>query len=298
MIATQVVAAARREIRSGRNPGINLLDGAITSSAATVTFADELAGIKESAVLSVGLERMRVRTPNESARSATVIRGWDGTTAVAHSDGDLVRVGDPFDDFAIFTEVNNELRSLSSPRNGLFQMRATDLTYDSALVGYNLAGVTDMLGDPYELRYEVAGSVDAFWPLVGRYQLSRDMSRSEFSSSMALFIREGSHGETVRMRYRAPFSLLVALGDDVEGVTGLHAEAHDILSIGAAVRLIAPREVRRNFTDAQGDPRLAEEVPPGAVAASVRPLMALRRERIGEESSRLRERYPTRRRVA
>ena len=52
-------------------------------------------------------------------------------------------------------------------------------------------------------------------------------------------------------------------------------------------RLVAPREIKRNFTEAQGEPRRAAEVPPGAVASSMRTVAALRQQRITTEASRL-----------
>jgi hypothetical protein len=60
------------------------------------------------------------------------------------------------------------------------------------------------------------------------------------------------------------------------------------------MRLMAGREVKRNFTESQGDTRRAEEVPSGAVANSMLQLQRLRRDRVMAEAARLNRQYPLR----
>jgi hypothetical protein len=56
--------------------------------------------------------------------------------------------------------------------------------------------------------------------------------------------------------------------------------------------MMASREIRRNFTEAQGDTRRAEEVPPGAVRDSISNILRLRRDRILAEKAKLTRQYP------
>jgi hypothetical protein len=64
--------------------------------------------------------------------------------------------------------------------------------------------------------------------------------------------------------------------------------------LGAQIRVMAGREVKRNFTESQGDTRRAEEVPAGAVGGSILNLQRLRRDRIQAEAARLNRQYPIR----
>jgi len=64
--------------------------------------------------------------------------------------------------------------------------------------------------------------------------------------------------------------------------------------LGAQIRLLASREVKRNFIESQGDTRRSDEVPAGAMNASVTNLLRLRRDRIQAEAARLNRQYPTR----
>jgi hypothetical protein len=56
---------------------------------------------------------------------------------------------------------------------------------------------------------------------------------------------------------------------------------------------MAPREIKRNFVESQGDTRRPEEVVSGAITNSVSNLKALRRDRIIAEAARLARAYPT-----
>ena len=55
---------------------------------------------------------------------------------------------------------------------------------------------------------------------------------------------------------------------------------------------MAGREIKRDFTESQGDTRRAGEVPAGAVAASSRNLQILRQQRITSEAAKLEAIYP------
>ena len=76
-------------------------------------------------------------------------------------------------------------------------------------------------------------------------------------------------------------------------VTGLQPSATDLPPIGAAIRLMAGREIKRNFTESQGDTRRSTEVPPGAIAQSANGLARLRQTRIAAEAARLHALYPS-----
>jgi len=58
------------------------------------------------------------------------------------------------------------------------------------------------------------------------------------------------------------------------------------------LRLMAGREIKRNFLESQGDTRRAEEVPPRAIMDSVANIQRLRRERVIAEAGRLKAQYP------
>lgn len=95
----------------------------------------------------------------------------------------------------------------------------------------------------------------------------------------------------MRLFFKAGFVVPTAATQTLVSL-GLPDSVADIIALGAAARLVLPREVKRNFTEAQGEPRRAEEVAVGAQVASARALMNLRAQRLSEEVSRLSSQYP------
>jgi hypothetical protein len=289
VLASDLVEATRAHLDSGSRPELNRLNGAITSSATTLVIEFAAGSIVTGAVLAIELEHMYVWSISGS--TVTVERGWNGTTKATHADDVLIYVNPRWSAFTILRAINAELASYSSPRWGLFQMKTVDLTYSAATVGYDLTSVTDLI-DVYELRWK--GYTTGDWPLIRRWSLARNMATTEFASGLALLLDEGAGpGKTIRVRYKAPFAELTALSSDVQTVAGLPASANDIPPLGAAARLVAPREVKRAFTDSQPESRTAAEVPPGANRSAAGTLLQIRDARLHEEAARLNQRYPT-----
>jgi len=183
------------------------------------------------------------------------------------------------------------LRDLSSPQHGLFQIKTVEVTFNAAQDGYDLTGVTDDILSVYQVTYSDPGS-EASEPSITEFSLRRDRNTSSFPSGYGLILHSDAWpGETVRVLYKTGFSTLTD-STTALSTTGLHAEGYDLPALGAALRLMSSRPIRREFLDEQGSSRMAEEVPPGAVSASMRDLRGLRLERINAEATRLNGQYP------
>lgn len=265
------------------------LDGAINAYATELTSTYQRGGIKAGAKLSIDLEDFHVWAVTGAL--ATVEPAEFGSAAADHADGAIVHVNAEWSPFEIFRELNNELKSLSSPLAGLFQVETVALTYNAAQAGYDLTGVTNIEGIVSVYAETGVGSA---WLPVSSWRVAHDMDTDVFASGHALFTHEGFPGREVRVAYRAPFDPLTASTHDVAAVTGLPASAHDILAMGAALRCAAPAEIDRNQMGSQGSGRRSSEVPAGARLNAVRGLAGLRQERIGQERARLERRYPVR----
>lgn len=290
MLASDLIQETRAHIFTGVEMESNRLNGAINSSATALALKYDKGSITSGAVISIGLEEMRVWEVSGTTSLPVIERGVNGTTAVAHNDLDFVSVRPQFSDFRILRALNQELDDLGSPANGLFQVKTLDVTYNAAIQGYDMVGagsITNLL----ELRWKMSGP-SKNWPRISSYGLGREFATTEFSSGLPLFLYEAAYpGLPIRVRYSSDFTHVALLTDDVAS-TGLPATANDIPPMGAAIRLVAPREIRRNFTDFQDNPRRAEEVPAGAVGQSINDLVALRHSRIESEAARLASDWP------
>lgn len=287
-----VISTCRNDyLLTGMREQRNKLNGALDASATTVNCLYDLRQIDLGTKIGVGLEDMYVWDANTGAKSFIVTRGDFGSTAATHPDGALVTVNPRFSDAQVYRAVNDELRSLSAA--GLFHMRTVDLTYNAAVDGYDLTSVTDVLS-VHQIRGKRVGP-EKEWPLVSRalWEHQRDLDTTIFPSGEAVFIRDALQpGYPVRVTFKAPFTALAALTDDVVAVSGLHAEALDLLALGAGIRLTVGRETTRNLGESQGDTRRAGEVQAGANIGANRALQAWRSQRLAEERRRLAQRYP------
>ena len=263
----------------------------LNDSETTVNFTHDTAGIVAGSIIEIGTELMYVFSMNVSTNNATVQRGFRGTTAASHSSGDLITVNPKFPAQLVLNAVNDELADLSSPQNGLYQMKTVEFTYNVAQDGYNLTDVTDDILSVYQVTYTDLGSENTE-PVLPAWTLRRDRNTSSFASGYALVLHDdASAGQAVRVQYKTGVTVVAATSTALSTV-GLHASAYDLPSLGAALRLMSTRPVRREFIDEQGSSRRADEVPAGAISASMRDLRALRDNRINAEAARLDQKYP------
>ena len=264
----------------------------INDSATNVSFALPAAivpGVVPGATIEIGTELMYVFAVTDGL--ATVSRGYKGSTAASHTAGDLVTVNPKFPAYQILDALNKEISDLSSPQHGLFQIKAVEVVFNAAQDGYDLTDVTDDILSIYQITYSDPGS-EASEPSITNFSLRRDRNTSSFASGYGLILHTDAWpGETVRVLYKTGFSQL-SDSSTALSTTGLHSEAYDLPVLGAALRLMSTRPIRREFLDEQGSSRASEEVVSGAVSASMRDLRQLRNDRVNAEATRLYAQYP------
>lgn len=288
-----LIASTKRLLLAGQVEVRNRLTADISPGASSMVLDFDVSGITAGAVLQIDLELFYVYAVDPTSRTLTISGAQDGSAASAHDAGDTVVIDPKFPDFAVFNALNDDLADLSSPTNGLYRVRTVTIPYTAGRGGYDLTGVSD-LTEVQEVRYDTGGLPGDWMSLTG-VSVGRNLPTSSYASGNALFISDGgANGRDMVVTYRAPFGSLTSLSDDVATATGLPATAHDLPPMGAAIRLVMGREIKRNFTDSQGDSRRSSEVPPGAVQASWRGLEGKRQQRITAEASRLATMFPER----
>lgn len=283
------IGLTRAHLQGTSRDEINVLGAAIAAAGTlTATFTAPLGGIVKNALVSVELEVIQVTST--ATPTVAIIRGLHGSTAAAHATALPVLVNPRFTDFAILQALNDELASLSSPANGLYQLLSTDVAATTA-AGYTLA-LTNFV-DIIDVRYQDYNASSDYWPRIRRFTVERDANTTEFVGGVSLFLYETPPvGRTMHIRYKGEFTALAAaLATDVT-TTGLAASAWDIPPLGAAARLLMGRESRRSSMDAAPESRQASDVPPGAARSAAQGLLTLRNLRVKEESARLKARHP------
>lgn len=283
-----VITRTQRQLLSGLVEQRNKTNGSLTASATTVTMLYDLTGIREGAVLEIESELLYVWAVDTGSKTVTVERGFNGTVATTHASGTIVIVNPRFPRHQILEAINDDLYDLAAPANGLYRIRTLDMNYNGSDLFVNLPAVGEVI-DLIEVRIRYT-STD--YPVVRNVQLIRQLPTKDFGSGIALKLNEPERSGDLRVVYKSPFTRVTKESDDLQTVAGFPLSAEDILVMGAQIRLMAPREIKRNLTEAQGDTRRADEVPSGAVTNSVMNLMRLRRERIMAEATKLDSQYP------
>lgn len=286
--AAQIINRVQRQVLSGVVEERNKCAAAVTATATTVTFQYELKGIREGAILQIDSELLYVWEATPGTKTAVVERGFNGTTASAHANGSVTTVNPRFPRHQIIEAINDELSDLSSPMNGLFRVKSVDMKYNGSDRMTNFPVIENVI-DLVDVRIKYLSSD---YVKVFRASLTRDLPTSDFGSGMALTINQGIRPGDLRVSYKTGFGRITAETDDLQNNIGFPLSAEDILVIGAQIRLVSPREIKRNFTEAQPEPRRAEEVSAGSVGNSITNLLRLRRDRITAEAAKLTRQYP------
>ena len=276
---------------SGYAENRNKLALPYTAGSGTLTFKYPIEGIRTGTRLCIGTNTFYVWSTN--GVTAEVSGGEDASADVSASTGSLVHVAPRFTDDEIWKQLNNDLGDLSSPSNGLFALNYVDLTYNATINGYDLGPVGDNLLSIYEVKYLTPGPQLDNPRINGtKYRLNRNAITTQFPSGISLQLFEPAYpGYNVRVLYRSIFTMPSTALANVS-TTGLQATAYDLPPLGAAIRLMEGREIKRNFTEGQGDTRRAGEVAPGAILQSARGLQQMRAQRIAAEAAKLEALYP------
>jgi hypothetical protein len=284
-----VVDRTVRQLMSGTVDERNKIVSSVTATSTSVAMLYDLGGIRPGGVIQVDNELMYVWEISAGSKSETVERGWNGTTAAAHAANAIVTVDPKFPRAQIIEAINAELDDLSSPVNGLFQIKTLELNYNGTWSMINLP-TTDTIIDlvSVSLRY-----IATDYPKIRRCRLIRDLPNDDFNSGYGIRFDEQVRAGRMVVVYKAPFTNVTSESQNIQNMTGLPTSCEDILMMGAQIRLVSPREVKRNFTESQGDTRRAEEVPFGSVTGSVNQIIRMRRDRIISESAKLKRQYPT-----
>lgn len=287
--AGNLVDRVVQQLLAGTVEERNKIASSLNASVTSVPITYSLGSLAEQTVFEIESEMLYVWDVDTANKTLTVERGFGGTTAASHSSGTVLTVNPKFPRWQVLNALNDELADLSSPMNGLFQMKSVDVSYNGSDRMVDLASVTSMI-DLYDVRWRFESDD---YPVVRNVRLARNLPTTDFSSGFALIFDQGIQSGTVRVWYKDKYTPFTTEASTVAS-TGATDELVDLLVLGAQIRLLAGREVKRNFIESQGDTRRAEEVPAGAMNASVTNLLRLRRDRINAEAARLVRQYPLR----
>lgn len=283
----------------------NTLAVAMQPTDTTITLTGPLQGAVTTSYLAVDDEILYVQAGNQSAQTCQVLRGFDGTTPAAHAVGALVEVNPRFPRHQIRRQLALEIASWP---NNLFQIKSTTFTIsnDGFTFAYDLGIPTQDILYLLDVRHAPWNATlrNTWPPFTIPPKLNRNVDTSTFPSGVALElpavetsgIATCTGAVECRVVYGGPFNLS-SMDDPVllgPGGIGLAQSMLDIPALGAAARLIGPREAMRTFGEAMDQARPTQDVPAGAAMKIAAFLQASRDQRIAEEIEHLNVAWPLR----
>lgn len=287
--AANLIDRTVQQLLAGTVEERNKIASTVSSSDTVITMSYGLGSLRENTVFEIESELMYVWEANTTSKTVTVERGFGGSTAASHTAGAVATVNPRFPRSQVLTALNSELTDLSSPMNGLFQVKTADISYNGSDRMVDLDGVTSII-DLFDVRFRY---LTDDWPVIREVRLMRDMPTADFPSGFALAFDQNLMSGDYRVIYKDFYGTFSTEATTTASV-GVGTQLEDLLVLGAQIRVMAGREVKRNFTESQGDTRRSEEVPAGSITNSINNLLRLRRDRIQAEASRLARQYPLR----
>jgi hypothetical protein len=215
-------------------------------------------------------------------------RGYGGTTPSPHAENAQVTLTPTFPKVNVKKAINDTINSFY-PK--LFQVASTTFTFNAAQITYALP---DDARDVLFISWQTPGPSREWLP-VNRWRIDRMANTAAFNTTRTLSLYDKIvPGRTVQVYYSTIPNTLTNANDDFASVTGLPESARDVVTLGAAARLLSYLDTGRiNLSSAEADIN-DTKLPSTAGASASKYVYALYQQRLNEESTKLQDRFPIR----
>lgn len=251
---TTVIQKVLKGFRQKDQPDV--LVGAINASDTAISYQGLLNGWGVSTVAEIEDELLLVTAVNEVNNTATVIRGWLGTTAASHSINLPIYLNPKMMRSDILGLINEAIEDMMN--NDLYKVNTLGLTYASGTIGMDLdQAVTKVL--------RVDAQRDAtskYWDPTSDWTFVDNADTTDFPSGKALMLRASLDlGAGVRVIYAEDLTPLSAESEDLEADGGLTSYMADIPFYFAMNRLMVDAERERSQIQGAVNHQRAQDVP-------------------------------------
>lgn len=289
MTVNQAIEKVIRRVQGARRVEHNRLNGAITSDTDTTIAVVYSQQWGRGTVVEADRELLYVW--EAAGQSASVERGFGGTTVGNHADRTTVRINPTIPRQDVYDALLAELRSFNG--TALRAFTTVEVTYDDSTLVYDLTGLGgSVVTGIYDARWE-DGDGDGGTHRT-QYRFLADLDTDDFASGYGIMVLSGgSSQKVIRVTAVLQFDDFGAEGDVLGDVSSLPEYAEDALITGAAWRLSMGGEGRRVALDAQ-PARSQEQVPVTANARFNESLYEMREREIARAVAQQYRRWPVR----
>jgi hypothetical protein len=273
-----------------RQDRITYLTAALTTTGASVNVGS--ASNLAKGVIEIDDELLWIDSFDKTNSKMNVVpgfgRGYSNTTPAPHAQYAQVTLAPTFPKVNIKQAINDTINSVF-PK--LWAIQSTTFTFNSAVSTYSLP---DDAQDILSVTWQTIGPSKEWLP-VRRWRVDPMANTGAFNSNNSINIYDAiTPGRTVQVWYTASPNTLDSNTDNFADVTGLPDTSRDVITLGAAARLLSFVDAGRlNLTSAESD-NADTKTPSNASVSASKYIYALYQQRLSEEASRLQGQYPTR----
>ena len=294
------------------------LSTGVNDSITSIVFDGDMLSIEEEdtldkgTIIEINQELMICTDLNAVTNTITVKRGMKGTTAAAHTAGDIIKISPPFPRKVVFDAVKDQINNLFPT---LFAVETQSV---AASTGYTLLGSFDNPGTnnylvsilsaisqytDFATGSDSTGTV--FLPVTSSlvelpnpftYTDSDGVSRTITYSTgpsvvHAIQFQSIAQGHTVHVTFKKKFIEPTSESDTLSTV-GLEAEYEPIIMAGVAAQLLAGKDIPSATTDYISDQLSVANFPVGSANSVRNSLLQYQQLLVNQARKYLRAKYP------
>lgn len=216
-------------------------------------------------------------------------RGYQGTTAAAHTSGTKVTIAPTFPRSTIKKAIND---TIDAAFPNLFGVATHTFAFNSAKTTYSIPSNVESV---LYVSWQDVGPSGEWLPVKSwNHDPLANAATYATNNTISVYDRQIIPGRTVQVYYIKKPALLSSVSDVFETTTGLPSSCKDVIVYGAAYRLASFIDPGRlNYQSADAD-QADSKIQYGSGASTARFLLALYQQRLTEESKKLRDQYPSR----
>jgi len=295
------------------------LTGGINNLVTTIAYANDLFSVEEEdalgagAIIEVGQELMFTTALNTVSNEITVTRGARGTTAAAHSAGDLIKIAPAFPRKNVYDSIVDQIKNLYPT---LFAVETVEMV---ASTGYKLLGTYGSNVDTYNylvtpvkaisqytdwqsgsdqtgLKYNgvAVEMIDLPNPFVWTDDTSTERTKTYTTGPNAVHAIQFvniSAGHTVFVTFKKKF--VPPTGEASTLIScGLETEYEPIIMAGVAAQMLVGKDIKQVDARYITEQIAASNYPVGASNTISSSLLRYQQLLIQQARSNLRSKYP------
>jgi len=291
------------------------LTSGISDSATTIPYDGDLFSVEEEdaldagSIIEIGQELMYAKELNTVTNEITVQRGARGTTAAAHSLGDLIKIAPPFPRKNVFDAVCDQIKNMYPTLFAVETKSIVSSTGYTLLSGANdnylispikaISQYTDWDGNSDETGTLYRGVTVELIDLPNPFTYvdsAGDSQTITYSNNgpnkvNAVQMYGIASGHTCYVTFKKKFIEPTSEADTLSSI-GLETEYEPIIMAGVAAQLISGRDIPTATADYITDQMAVQNFPVDSATRIRNSLLAYQRALIQQARKDLRARYP------